>query len=97
MEDSALRPKQIRLTGEDAAWICTDGSRYYVALFNLSDEDRTIAVTAEDLKNTLAARNYNKSLSATYTSLWDNKSVTSADGSLALSIPAHGAVSLKAL
>ena len=43
----------LRITGEESVWLAPrkDGNGVYAALFNLSDEERTVALPAEALEN----------------------------------------------
>ena len=47
MRDPALLPKQVLRTEDEAVWTASDGTRRYLALFNLSDAARTFTVQGQ--------------------------------------------------
>ncbi len=96
MNDPAFRPAQLMLGDDEAAWLSTDGKDYYLALFNLSDKRRKVTVSAEKILNGLWHRGMKEpTLSGSYLSLWTGKTVESKDGSVSVTLPAHGSVALK--
>ena len=77
------RPRQLALDGEKAVWTAYDretGDRY-VALFNLSDEERWVSVDALE-----AGAGEGKGL----TELWTGGQETPEDGCIRAQLPAHG-------
>jgi hypothetical protein len=69
-------------TAEESVWVAPrrDGQGVYVALFNLSDEERTVSVAATQYEG-----------GSTATELWNGKSCAAADG-LCADLAAHDAV-----
>ena len=69
-------------TTEESVWVAPrrDGQGVYVALFNLSDEERTVSVAATQYEG-----------GSTATELWNGKSCAAADG-LCADLAAHDAV-----
>ena len=70
-------------TGEESAWVAPrrDGAGYYLALFNLSDEERTVSVSVKE--HGLADMSRAKEL-------WTGRAVPET-GSLSATLPAHDA------
>ena len=68
---------------EESVWVAPrmDGKGFYTALFNLSEESRTVRVSAEELEQ----------CPAVVKDLWDGGE-KAFEGSLCAEIPAHGAV-----
>ena len=73
-------------TQEESIWVAPrqDGNGLYVALFNLSDEERTIAMPAEWMDRAYASG----------TELWTKQPVDAADGLRAKLAPHDAAVYL---
>lgn len=46
--DPALRPRQLLRDENQAVWTASDGKRTYIALFNLSEEERTVGIPVEN-------------------------------------------------
>ena len=69
-------------TAEESVWVAPrrDGQGVYVALFNLSDEERTVSVASTQYEG-----------GSTATELWNGKSCAAADG-LCADLAAHDAV-----
>lgn len=80
---------QVRRTGEEAVWASRSPEGCLcAALFNLSDRERTVSVSLEELgvpSGTVPAEE-----------LWTGERFSAADGALTASLPAHGCALLQA-
>ena len=80
--------RQLKRSGEEAIWASCDPEvdTTYVALFNLSDEERAINIwTAE-----LIARGLRRRAAASYQELWSGQQGQTVTGAIAESVPPHG-------
>jgi len=86
MNIQGKEPTQIRRSKDEAVWKNTDSEtgEVNVALFNISDEERTVSVTFEELETE------GKSVK----DLW-NQTETAADGKISVTLPAHGAAAFR--
>ncbi|MBO6157999.1 MAG: glycoside hydrolase family 27 protein [Firmicutes bacterium] len=83
-----LYARQLKRTSEEAVWAsCSpDQKTCYLALFNLSDEERAMNFWTAELK---AAGLYSEPVEA-YQELWSGRAGKSAGGAIAETVPAHG-------
>ena len=78
--------RQVMRDEYQAVWASTKGGRLYVALFNLSDEEKVCEITLEEVKQSLFVDILvNKS-----EELWTDKWEKVKNGKLSTNIPAHG-------
>lgn len=80
------RPRQVRLNQHESVWTAKrDGDiMSYTALFNLSDEDRTVTAKLEELGVSQDT--------AILTELWTGEKKTGCSGCISAMLPAHGCV-----
>ncbi len=94
--------RQLRLNASEAVWTAVDpetGARF-LALFNLSDETRTIRADWNEVLEWEPSSRFlagaapmpGSSFPLRLSDLWDNEELTVADGQIARAIPAHGCV-----
>lgn len=76
-------PRQLFRTAEEAAWTNKAQDTPYIALFNLSDAQRTVSAEAGEEDGTV------------FTDVWSGASVSVRDGHISCTLPPHGAVLLK--
>lgn len=78
--------RQIRRDKQQAVWFSKDADQeaYYLAVFNLSDEIQTIAVTAEEI-------DINSFEGKIFEELWSDEIFHSANDILKMQVFAHGA------
>ena len=83
-----LHARQLKRNSEEAVWASRNPEKgtCYLALFNLSDEERAMNFwTAE-----LAAQGLYTQSVTSYTELWSGREGLSAGGAIAETVPAHG-------
>lgn len=76
------RGVQLRRTHDEAVWKSVGDKCARVALFNLSDEERVVSVSAEDVCKDISLD--------TCKELWDEDNAEICNGVISASIPAHG-------
>jgi hypothetical protein len=87
------RPKQIERNEEYAVWTAYNEKEdsFYTALFNLSDENRIVEVSIEDLGAAVMGIQIGDSLH----DLWNDKTESVTDGYVKKPLPPHGCVIYK--
>ena len=83
-----LYARQLKRTSEEAVWASRNPEKgtCYLALFNLSDEERAMNFWTAELE---AQGLYTQSVTS-YTELWSGREGLSAGGAIAETVPAHG-------
>ena len=76
------RGVQLRRTQDEAVWKSVGENYTRVALFNLSDEDRVVSISAEDICKDICLD--------TCKELWGEDNAEITDGIISASVPAHG-------
>ncbi len=90
-----LKPHQLRRTDTEAVWIKADGKIYDLAVFNLSDKEKKISVSKEELSKLLTASGYTQNIKDSYTEMWSGAKIcTDANGTLSVSLKPHGCSAL---
>ena len=90
-----LKPHQLRRTDTEAVWIKADKNTYDLAVFNLSDEEKKISISKEELSELLTASGYTQNIKKTYTEMWSGTTFcTDESGTLSISLMPHGCSAL---
>ena len=81
---------QLRRNSQEAVWFskASEENDYYLALFNLSEEERRVEVTAQEL-------DWDTFHHKCFEELWSNEIVTGSSERLECRIPSHGALLYK--
>ena len=93
------KPVQIVRNDDCAVWAAVNAhdDHFYVAMFNLSDNDSEVSCSKEELRRGLASKGFTKSLSDEYVSLWDGRTFYASKDTLSAQLAAHACIALKSI